>query len=949
MYVDKKKETEITQYENKTEKLDKSTDIEMNNFHQPTNPIERSPFGRLNIPLTANVLENFQQLPLTNPVRSLRFNEPIHMAVSEHLGQSHVSPFNNFQIQGPSVPKNFYFQFFIGLLAAARLEPGNKITAAYTRQYENLLQILVTYGETEMHSHSIFYGKLNVDNSPEIALERELQPLSRHINDLDGTNIKTIESHVYDLVPHRPSSEISDERVGMQMNLRQKKKISTKGDFSPHGANIADFTSQPKRDELSYFFDQIRLTTSEPDVADLNMLAQNALLQVPRSETPGNGYIAGYLHGLMFSALPDKYYHRVLTANFPSIRFDPVGMQVYFPATVQRPDEHLLIDSDPYDINRHNGYDVFDQLTNVNHETQITETRLVVSENRFDPLSSTLLQWNIENLAQNLHTDIVFSTPSDAQDLKENIEYYSGVVKKMLNRKSIRCNLHSLEDVRAFLIGTFRAELKKNVKISKSNEKVVDALLVEKEFQFGPAPDLLTTFGVDQNIIQPIDTLITTHKSHHILGMNFQFDNGQISFQPFSMTADEAANRFAFAELPKFNLIPSLEEINRVSDKPLFATSDEETQARQMLHENMQHMKNIDKKSEYFEKSPNGKVTDGMTQRLEILNDVAKVCHYAGQALMVRDLVSDVYNVDYVKNPNDTSAELNMAVDGAFLAIDLITLGIEGLASAGLISGSIAAMANPIGAALGMALIIGLNVYQVVKTIENIQKFVTLNDQELLMYHVVRNAGFETIATDVMEDQLDGQIRGHSYMCHNSFGLQLKNSTPGKAAYFDLGDGHDMISGFIDKSNLFHLGNGRKYIKGGEGNDIFFLEGAHATGYLNGSSGEDTVDMSGMNTPEFVLLSSGNDVVYSNGLNLIDIETVVGRFNIHETVICGCSLRTVRTLGGRRDEPDLIVAKDHDCNYETTLYLDDNTNVSINQVQGNFKHVVNMKQRSEKK
>uniref|UniRef100_A0A915J8A0 Uncharacterized protein n=1 Tax=Romanomermis culicivorax TaxID=13658 RepID=A0A915J8A0_ROMCU len=134
-------------------RLDKNMDTKINNINQPLNRNERS-YPPLNIPL-----EKFQHLPLTNPMRSLHFNAPIDKAVSEHLGQSHVSPFNNFQIHTLSVPKNLYFQFFIGLLAAACLEPSNKITAAYTHQHENLLQILVTYGKTEMPSHSIFYGK----------------------------------------------------------------------------------------------------------------------------------------------------------------------------------------------------------------------------------------------------------------------------------------------------------------------------------------------------------------------------------------------------------------------------------------------------------------------------------------------------------------------------------------------------------------------------------------------------------------------------------------------------------------------------------------------------------------------------------------------------------------------------------------------------------------------
>uniref|UniRef100_A0A915KDT2 Uncharacterized protein n=1 Tax=Romanomermis culicivorax TaxID=13658 RepID=A0A915KDT2_ROMCU len=46
-----------------------------------------------------------------------------------------------------------------------------------------------------------------------------------------------------------------------------------------------------------------------------------------------------------------------------------------------------------------------------------------------------------------------------------------------------------------------------------------------------------------------------------------------------------------------------------------------------------------------------------MLQRLRTLVDVAELCHYAGQALMVRDSLSDLYNGNM----------LNVAKDAAFL------------------------------------------------------------------------------------------------------------------------------------------------------------------------------------------------------------------------------------------------------------------------------------------
>uniref|UniRef100_A0A915KL37 Uncharacterized protein n=1 Tax=Romanomermis culicivorax TaxID=13658 RepID=A0A915KL37_ROMCU len=75
-------------------------------------------------------------------------------------------------------------------------------------------------------------------------------------------------------------------------------------------------------------------------------------------------------------------------------------------------------------------------------------------------------------------------------------------------------------------------------------------------------------------------------------------DNGQISLQPFSMMNDEAMNKFSFTELPTFNLLPSLEEINKVSEAPIMVTLDDEIRAREMLHESMRSLfKDINKMS----------------------------------------------------------------------------------------------------------------------------------------------------------------------------------------------------------------------------------------------------------------------------------------------------------------------------------------------------------------
>uniref|UniRef100_A0A915I6W7 Uncharacterized protein n=1 Tax=Romanomermis culicivorax TaxID=13658 RepID=A0A915I6W7_ROMCU len=116
------------------------------------------------------------------------------------------------------------------------------------------------------------------------------------------------------------------------------------------------------------------------------------------------------------------------------------------------------------------------------------------------------------------------------------------------------------------------------------------------------------------------------------------------------------------------------------------------------------------------------------------------------------------------------------------------------------------------------------------------------------LYHIAQKADFDVIAKDAIEGKVGGQGRTFGYICHNSFGLRLKNNTSSKAAFFDLGDGNDVISGFTDKPNSFHLGSGRKNINGSDKNDIFILKDVNITGILDGLAGRDIVDISGIDS-----------------------------------------------------------------------------------------------------
>uniref|UniRef100_A0A915L720 TcdA/TcdB toxin pore forming domain-containing protein n=1 Tax=Romanomermis culicivorax TaxID=13658 RepID=A0A915L720_ROMCU len=431
---------------------------------------------------------------------------------------------------------------------------------------------------------------------------------------------------------------------------------------------------------------------------------------------------------------------------------------------------------------------------------------------------------------------------------------------------------------------------------------------------------------------------------------------------------------------------------------------------------------------------------------LMIANE-AKIAGYASKALgfgvsraislyVFYDLIHNT--IDYLDNTNNTSAKIGMEIDGAFLAIDAITLGIQGLETAGYVYG-MAAIANPIGAIIGASMVIGLNIYQAMEKVSSINKFIHLNGQELideslraffhidpaanvqelmseestneylmekatefltrqnkydtlitksgvlhgktvqlrknavvdmyhmrginvsraspkpndrvhiicplheeaneiqsptfwskvenffnkiahsftLFYHIISHKNLDVIVKDISDER--SSQRG--YACHNSFGIKLlNNSTENLAAYFNLGDGNDVISGFANKSNFFQLGAGKKFINGSTKSDIFIISRINISGILNGADGIDTVDFSAVDSEETFFLSDESSKINSSKLR--NVENVIGRLNTTDILICDCSIKTIRLNGGWKKSPDFVVIPYRNCTYDMTIYLD---------------------------
>uniref|UniRef100_A0A915J418 Uncharacterized protein n=1 Tax=Romanomermis culicivorax TaxID=13658 RepID=A0A915J418_ROMCU len=360
--------------------LNKNMRLEIDNIEEQLAP------NAGNVLPHRNVFETHDTMPRKNPLRELRFDRPIHKAVSEHFSQSHFSPFHNFQLEY-MYARMFYFKFFAGILTAACLEPSAKISRAYVKIDENCVHILVAYGQDsfgEMHSHIIHMDKSSGDNRGGInafaTSYDELIALGRQISQAErGIDIQTIKSHEYELIPQPTNVE---DRMGVKMNLVKSERLEFQEmnpNSPPNAADLKKFEQIKLDPILRVRYQKIRTAVTEPDLDDLKEsgIACNIGMKAPPPgwEIHRSALMAGYVHGILSSALPYEYYKKMLDAPIPAVSYNTEqrGMHLYFPATIEMPDEHLLFDTRENLIKKCIGYDVLNQLDNVRPGTQVTE------------------------------------------------------------------------------------------------------------------------------------------------------------------------------------------------------------------------------------------------------------------------------------------------------------------------------------------------------------------------------------------------------------------------------------------------------------------------------------------------------------------------------------------------------------------------------------------------
>uniref|UniRef100_A0A915JVG9 Uncharacterized protein n=1 Tax=Romanomermis culicivorax TaxID=13658 RepID=A0A915JVG9_ROMCU len=184
----------------------------------------------------------------------------------------------------------------------------------------------------------------------------------------------------------------------------------------------------------------------------------------------------------------------------------------------------------------------------------------------------------------------------------------------------------------------------------------------------------------------------------------------------------------------------------------------------------------------------------------------------------------------------------------------------------------------------------------------------------------------------------DDHILHWGYVCRHSFGVKVSSNSQTLAAYFDMGDGDDVVKGFVNASNSFRLGKGRKLISGGDRDDIFTLDNLNITGMLHGGSGMDTLHISSREWSPNILLFDNRFL--SNEFEVRDVEIILGRPGVPDNILYLCTFRMVRLYGGDQSNADHIKIPDNDCIHDMVIYLDGQTGVHNSANTGHFVYAI---------
>ncbi len=167
-----------------------------------------------------------------------------------------------------------------------------------------------------------------------------------------------------------------------------------------------------------------------------------------------------------------------------------------------------------------------------------------------------------------------------------------------------------------------------------------------------------------------------------------------------------------------------------------------------------------------------------------------------------------------------------------------------------------------------------------------------------------------------------------AYICKNAIGVDYNTNRTGNYTLINIGDGNDYVRG--DGSNIFLVGNGEKFLYGGNQDDTFVLNGKAINGTVDGKNGTNTLDLSQQDETRVDLVKGS-----FGSVALRNINRVVGS-NKQDIIDCDCDTVEVDGNGGE----DVINIDEKGCSYNS-LQVNIRPNTTINNPsRGNFKYTI---------
>uniref|UniRef100_A0A915IZ18 Uncharacterized protein n=1 Tax=Romanomermis culicivorax TaxID=13658 RepID=A0A915IZ18_ROMCU len=174
----------------------------------------------------------------------------------------------------------------------------------------------------------------------------------------------------------------------------------------------------------------------------------------------------------------------------------------------------------------------------------------------------------------------------------------------------------------------------------------------------------------------------------------------------------------------------------------------------------------------------------------------------------------------------------------------------------------------------------------------------------------------------------------HDFQCLNAFGVSTADAQHSEKTMFLLFDGIDNVNGFPYASNVFHIGNGSKFIRGGDCDDYFKIIAENVNGYFDGGDGYDTLDLSEFGSNHPLTIEGDTAVEWSTGklesFQISNIENIIGRKHFSDYILV-CNQSRIDLAGTNYGLDEVAIKNDgkNDCTAPTnlTIYLRNTTNV----------------------